>query len=112
MKQLTTRQMVLWSLVGTVLFEAVTVLFRFGLGWEWGRDTASTVGHVTFGIRIHHGFIGLLCIVAAWALWRKRPAAARVSLVAGIALFLSDLIHHFLILWPIVGAPEFDLGYP
>jgi len=27
-------------------------------------------------------------------------------------LFLSDIVHHFLVLWPITGNPEFDLFYP
>jgi len=34
------------------------------------------------------------------------------TMVMGLSLFLSDVIHHFLVLWPIVGDPEFHLVYP
>ena len=30
----------------------------------------------------------------------------------GGALFASDLIHHFAVLWPVTGSPGFDLRYP
>lgn len=30
----------------------------------------------------------------------------------GAALILSDLAHHFLVLWPIAGDPHFDWVYP
>jgi hypothetical protein len=27
-------------------------------------------------------------------------------------LIFSDLAHHFIVLWPITGSPEFDIIYP
>jgi hypothetical protein len=42
--------------------------------------------------------------------YRSLDAAA--ALVLGIALLASDLIHHFAILWPLTGTPEFHLKYP
>ena len=106
------RQVILYSAVLTVLIEAVTVLFRFGLHLESTRDTASTIGRLTGGIRIHHGYFGLLAVVIAAALLHRRPLLGRWLLVIGIALVASDLVHHFLVLWPIVGEPEFHLFYP
>ena len=42
-----------------------------------------------------------------------RPSLlGRFGLRLGAALILSDLVHHYAILWPIVGSPQFDLTYP
>jgi hypothetical protein len=95
-----------------VLIEAVTVLLRFGLQLEATRDTSSTLGRLTGGIRIHHGYVGLLVVVVAAAMLSRRPLLGRWLLVVGCALVASDLVHHFLVLWPIVGDPEFYLVYP
>ena len=112
MKPLTVRQMVVYSLLLAAIFEGVTVFFRFGLQMEARKATASTVGRLTGGIRIHHGYLGVAAILAAAAMWRRRPAVAHWLLVVGAALALSDAVHHFLVLWPIVGSPQFDLVYP
>ena len=53
-----------------------------------------------------------LTLVMAAALLRRWPLLGRWVLVIGIALVASDLVHHFLVLWPIVCSPEFDLFYP
>lgn len=112
MQPLTTRQVITYAVLLAVLIEAVTVFFRFGLEMESTRDTASTVGQWTGGIRIHHGYIGLVAVLMAAAVLRRRPWMARWILVIGLALLASDLVHHFLVLWPIVGSPQFDLVYP
>jgi hypothetical protein len=104
------RRDVCWILGLTVLFEAVTCLFRFGLRMQSTRDTG-VLRHLTFGLRIHHGYIGLLLVLftlllprgSSWQMWCLR---------VGAALVLSDLVHHFLVLWPITGDPAFDLTYP
>lgn len=108
----TPRRVILYAVLLTVLIEGVTALLRFGLHLESSRDTASTVGRLTGGVRIHHGYIGLLAVLIAAAVLRRRPLLGRWLLVAGIALVLSDLVHHFLVLWPIMGSPEFYLFYP
>lgn len=95
----------------TLGIEAVIVFFRFGLGLEAARDTAGTIGALTGGLRIHHGYIGILIVLAAAGVWRKRPQAAPWLLAVGLALVCSDLIHHFLVLWPVTGSPEFHLTY-
>src|SRR5262249_17252148 len=73
------------------------------------RDTR-LLAYLTLGFRIHHGYVGLLLLVIAARLaskgWRN------LLIVAGFALFLSDPLHHFAILWFVVGAPQFDFRYP
>jgi hypothetical protein len=75
----------LYGLLWGILFEALTLFSRFGLAFESQRDTAP-LRHVTFGVRIHHGYIG-------------------------IALLFSDLFHHFAVLWPVTGTHQFFLLY-
>ena len=101
-----------WSLALTCIIELVTVVLRFGFELESTRDTASTIGRLTFGIRIHHGYCGLVLMLVAYWLMSRYPRLARWGLIIGLALFLSDLIHHFLVLWPLTGSPHFDLTYP
>ena len=112
MKPLTTGRVIGYSILLTVLIEAVTIFFRFALGMESSKQTASTMGQLTFGIRIHHGFLGVVAVLVAAALLRRCPVVARWLLVIGLAMVASDLVHHFLVLWPIVGSPQFDLVYP
>ncbi|HSH05866.1 MAG TPA: hypothetical protein VLL52_25340 [Anaerolineae bacterium] len=109
------RKLLFWALFFTLFFEFVTIFARFGLGLQSTRDTATTIGLITRGIRIHHGYIGLLIIL--WSLMRRGrkfigPITHHHGRIFGIALLASDLIHHFLILWPIEGHHQFDLFYP
>jgi hypothetical protein len=112
MKSLFTRNTLIWSIVLTAVFEVITVFCRFGLNLESTRDTASTIGIITAGIRIHHGYLGLL--IAAIALWglKAKPEIAKWALAIGVALVCSDAIHHFIVLWLTTGTPAFDLFYP
>jgi hypothetical protein len=99
----------LWCLALTIAIELLTCVLRFGLGMHAG-NTSHWMRALTFGLHLHHGFFGLLLIVLAFArrgrLWR------RWCLIIGLALVLSDLAHHFLVLWPVTGSPEFTLFYP
>jgi flagellar biosynthesis component FlhA len=99
-----------WGLAAAAAFEAVTVLFRFGLGMKSTRDTR-WLRHWTFGYRIHHGYIGILLLVLAMLV----PLPKQIfdlAVITGIALAVSDFVHHFLVLWPVTGSPEFDIRYP
>ncbi len=95
---------------GVALIEGVTAVCRFGLGLESTRDTASTVGRLTGGIRLHHGYIGVLLLLFAWR-WGRESPGRRWGLIVGWSLVLSDLIHHFVVLWLTTGSPQFDLVY-
>lgn len=100
---------VFWMTIG---IELATVLLRFGFALESTRDTASTIGWMTGGVRIHHGYCGLVVVLVAWGLSQHSRDLAKWCYIIGWALFLSDVIHHFLVLWPITGSPQFDLLYP
>ena len=89
--------------------EAVTCLLRFGFDLQATRDTAAA-GRMTFGLRIHHGYFGVLALLLGAAVPSK-PLRA-LLLIAGIGLALSDFAHHFLVLRAATGDPEFHLLYP
>ena len=108
---LTKKQIIFWALVTMLVIEGVTVFARFGLGLESTRDTASTVGLLTGGIRIHHGYVGMLMIVLAFVALRRWQVLPRWTIVLGAALVGSDLIHHFVVLWAATGHHHFDLVY-
>lgn len=84
-----------WSLIVAALIELVTVVFRFGLHREANRD-ARWLSRVTHGYRVHHGYVGVLFIL----------------LGLGTGLLLSDLLHHFVVLWLLTRKHELSLRYP
>jgi len=99
-----------YGLILGVVCEVLTLTARFGMGFESTRDT-QWIGDYSFGLRIHHGYVGVLLIIAAALLLRGRPRLKATFLTLGIGLFFSDLVHHFLILWPLTGSPQFDFVY-
>jgi hypothetical protein len=103
------RQVLIAGLGLAVVIEAITAAMRFGLRLESTRDTAGSVGMLTLGLRVHHGYIGLFLVPLGWCF----PAGLRhLVWIIAIGLIFSDLAHHFLVLWPINGSPEFDFVYP
>ena len=100
----------LWCLLLTVVFELLAFSVPFRLGNALPCATLRRLRTLTFGLRIHHGYLGLVLIVLAF-LCRSR-SWRRWFLIIGVALVLSDLAHHFLVLWPITGQSDFDLFYP
>jgi hypothetical protein len=97
-------------LVLAALIESVTCVLRFGFRLRTAVHT-SWLAPLTFGFRIHHGYIGLL-LVAAAALLLPRGGAWRLpGVVSGLAIVLSDVAHH-LVLWAVTGSPELVLKYP
>lgn len=77
---------------------------------ESTRDT-EFLSQLTFGLRIHHGYIGVLILFVL--LFKKNLFGkyTKFIIALSIALIASDLIHHFLVLWPVTGSPDFDLVY-
>jgi hypothetical protein len=101
-------KVLLYGLILALVFEAVTAALRFGLHLQSTRDTTA-IGGFTFGLRVHHGYIGLFLVPLAWCF----PLGLRHALwMIAVGLIFSDLAHHFLVLWPITGSPEFHLVYP
>ncbi len=102
---------VLYGMLLAVAIESFTMWTRFGLGLQSTRDT-TLVARVSLGIRIHHGYVGLLILFVAWAFFNRHPGLCKALSMIALALVFSDLAHHFLVLWPITGDPQFDLVYP
>jgi hypothetical protein len=93
----------------TTIIELVTVVLRFDFGLQ-SHTSTSWMAPLTLGFRIHHGYYGIAMLIIAARVW-KRAALRNALVIVGAALFLSDVIHHFLVLWPITGSPEFYLRY-
>jgi hypothetical protein len=93
-----------------LLVEAVTALLRFGLGMR-AADHQHLLRRLTFGIRLHHGYLGL-AFLGGWAFMsvvpRFRAGFWRSGLlVLGIGLLLSDALHHLVVLKLATGGTEF-----
>lgn len=100
------------TLILTFIIEALTLAFRFGLGLKSTEHTASTVGRLTMGIRIHHGYIGLLLLILLAIIPKlKNSRLANAVFVIGASLAISDVIHHT-ILYFVTGSADLDLVYP
>ncbi len=52
-------------------------------------------------VRIHHGYTGLFLVILSFFSYHE------VLLIIGMSLFLSDLIHHFIVLKTWTGKTEF-----
>lgn len=103
----TPRRLLLGALIATVVFEVLTLLLGGSLCTE---DTISGhIGWLTYGIRLHHGYFGILLLLMALLLRSRRALVTPWLMVVGFGLLFSDLLHHFLILWPTTGDPQFSL---
>lgn len=109
MARKSTGQVLLIGLILALVFEGLTCLFRFGLGMQSTRDTR-WLSSFTFGFRIHHGYVGVLLLLIASKV--KSDGLRKIFIAVGLCLAVSDLIHHFAVLWPITGSPEFHIRYP
>jgi len=108
---MTLLSMLFHGLILALAIEFFTIWCRFGLGLEATRDTAA-IRVFTFGLRLHHGYIGVILALIAWWFLRQDPGVRNIVLMISFGLVVSDLIHHFLVLWPVTGSPEIDLFYP
>ena len=97
-------------LVVTVVVEAFTLLLRFVLQVKSSTHTRA-VARFTGGHRIHHSYLGVAILLCSLLLDRASAAHA-LCVMVGAGVALSDLVHHFLVLWPATGDPEFHLRYP
>ena len=102
-------EIILGIVVLSIAFEVITAILRFGFGLQATRDT-TFISKITLGIRVHHGYVGVLILLISWTMVEPEHTH-NLLLIIGGALVLSDLIHHFLVLWPITGNPEFHLTY-
>ncbi len=98
-----------WGVLSAQVVEILTCALRFGASLQSTRDTRVLIAF-TFGYRVHHGYVGLLLLMLAP--FARSRGWRNLLLVAAVALLLSDLFHHFVVLWVITGAPQFDFRYP
>jgi hypothetical protein len=102
------RATVLWGLLLAMIIEIITCMFRFGLHLQSTRDTRAMAGW-TLGFRIHHAYPGALLLLVALVV--GRGGWRTLLLLVGIGLVVSDLAHHFVVLWPLTGDPQFHIRY-
>jgi hypothetical protein len=94
-------------LVTTLVIEAITIFGRFFFKIS-SKDILTRIMH-HYGwkkvIHVHHLFFGLLVLALAVSLDNS------LGVDLGVGIVLSDIVHHFVTLWLIVGDPEFHLVY-
>jgi hypothetical protein len=89
---------VLWTVVVTMLVEAITLYLRFR-----GRITATEFNRTApLVLRIHHMFWSLPLLAVVPFVWGK-VGLSGVILGIALGLIVSDLLHHFVVLPLIVG---------
>lgn len=104
----TTWQAVAIGLGLAALIEIVTITMRFGFDLQSTRDTVF-LARLTFGYRIHHGYFG--CLFAAGSLFVSNTGLKNALLILGFGLIISDIVHHFAVLWPMTGDHQFHIRY-
>ncbi len=96
-------------IVLVIILELLTCMGRFVIGFSV-KEHESAVTALTFGVRIHHGYTGLAFVIVAAAVGRftkcPRKHLRKVS-IFGVALVVSDFIHHFIVLYLVTGSTEF-----
>lgn len=92
-------------LICTLALEGVTLLGRRLSGGmrrvgenRWG----ALLRKLTFGIRVHHGYIGAVLWFAG------HLTSGELLMFIGAVMFWSDILHHTL-LWVVTGDPEYDI---
>ncbi|MCA9302764.1 MAG: hypothetical protein KC996_01440 [Phycisphaerales bacterium] len=98
------------GLIAALLFELLTIILRFGFKMTSPTHTRP-IARVTRGFRVHHGYPGI-GLLAAVPIMPMPALLVSFVLIVGIMLFLSDLIHHAVVLPIFAGHHEFDIKYP
>lgn len=102
-------RMIDWSLViiSTIIIEIITLFGRFVFKKSSKENYFKILKKLNarYFIHFHHGFFGVIILLVSYFY-------GFVFLFnLGIGFILSDLVHHFVILWSITGSPEFHLIY-
>jgi hypothetical protein len=87
-----------WTVIVTVLTEAVTIYLRFGKG----ENAAEFNKTAPLLLQIHHAFWCIPFFILAPFLWRY-PKLSGSLLVIGCGFILSDAMHHLIVLPLTVG---------
>lgn len=89
---------VLWTVISTVLIEALTIYLRF----HSGVNAAEFNKTAPLLLQIHHMFWSIPLFLAVPLVWR-RPRLSGALLGIAFGLIFSDLSHHFVVLPLTVG---------
>ena len=103
------RSFILAVVVSIVFIEIITCIGRFGFDISM-KEKEGTITKLTFGVRIHHGYVGAFCLISAFVVTRFKPTRGFITnllYIGGWALLISDIIHHFIVLYLMVGKTEF-----
>ncbi len=101
---------ILTGLLFALGFEFVTVVLRFGFKMTSPTHTRR-MAKFTNGYRIHHGYPGVVMFMAV-PIMPWPTIAGSLVLIAALMLFVSDFLHHAIVLPLCAGGHEFDLRYP
>jgi hypothetical protein len=103
------RSFILAVVACVVVIEIVTCIGRFGFDISM-KEKEGAITALIFGVRIHHGYVGAFCLLSAFVITRfklKGDFNTNLLYIGGWALLISDIIHHFIVLYLIVGKTEF-----
>lgn len=98
---------ILLVIIFTISIELVTLFARFVTKLSSKKEIIKLMKKHNFKyiFHFHHGILGIILTFISIYF------GMQLLLDAGLSLIFSDAIHHLLILWPIVGHPEFHLIY-
>jgi len=94
-------------LITAIVIELITVFGRFFFKISSKEVLTKIMRHYGWQkvIHFHHGFTGV--IIALLAFYFE----SSIGIAFGLGMVLSDIIHHFVVLWFIIGDPEFHVVY-
>ena len=101
---------IITGLAAAIIFEFITILLRFRFNFTSPTHTRS-LAKLTNGFRIHHGYPGVVLLAAVPVVPNPTILSSLVIIVA-LMLFVSDAIHHAIILPIFAGHHEFHIKYP
>jgi len=96
-----------WVIILTLFFEFLTIFARFIFKMSSKENYIWVMKKLKlkFFIHMHHGIIGAIVVIIAFFY----PVPFLMTI--GLAMFFSDAIHHFLVLYYVIGHPEFHVVY-
>jgi hypothetical protein len=101
---------IITGLIAALIFELATIILRFGFKLTSPTHTRP-LSKITKGYRVHHGYPGAAMFLAI-PIFPEPTIISSLIIISAIMLFVSDLIHHAIILPIFTGHHEFDLKYP
>ena len=98
----------IWTvIILTIAIEFLTLFNRFFLKLSSKEIYIKIIKRLDlkFFVHVHHSIFGLVLAIVSYYF------GFVLFFNFGVAMILSDAIHHVLVLWPILGHPEFHIVY-